>query len=176
MLYTSTLIALLVSLSTALHLHPLTHKADNNEVILNQFHDQMTSIRKSISGRIQFFKNTNSEKYKSLIDYNEKLLAHWDNLYQLAEEQKVYFTSDNHICVNLLPTVIKSNMLTQVHQIFYFLEQYQKDLKACKDCDDIKSKRGEIDSEIQNQFNYVTIIDHTINEAYCSLEKSRVKD
>jgi hypothetical protein len=45
----------------------------------------MNQVRRSLSSRIEYFKKINAEKYKKVIDYNEKLLAHWDNLYQLAE-------------------------------------------------------------------------------------------
>lgn len=37
-------------------------------------------------------------------------------------------------------------MLTEVHQIHYFLDEYQEFLTDCKDCDEIKEKRKEIDS------------------------------
>jgi hypothetical protein len=81
-----------------------------------------------------------------MIDYNEKLLVHWDNLYQLADEQKVYFTSNNHVCVDVLNDGIKKNMLTEVHQVYYFVAKSREFLDNCKDCTEIKDKIPEIDT------------------------------
>lgn len=78
--------------------------------------------------------------------------------------------------MSLLPDVIKTNMLTEVHQIYYFVAKSQEFFKKCTDCSDIKDEQEKIDGEIQYQHDYATIIDHTIDEEYCDGSKSKVAE
>lgn len=64
------LVTLLITLTLSLHIPNLSHRVDTTDATQNQFHDQMTATRKSISNRIDFYKKTNENKYKKLIDYN----------------------------------------------------------------------------------------------------------
>lgn len=78
------LASLVLIVALSLHIHPVNHFQDNTDALQTQFHTEMGNIRKSISNRIEYFKKINSDKYKTAIDYNEKLLVHWDNLSKLA--------------------------------------------------------------------------------------------